>query len=99
MGSAQRRHATVVVQHGSLLVKQHPAGGGPGIQNLLEKPFDYDRLLKDWIERVGEAMKTVIVCDRGKDPEPVGEQSKIVTKQQFQVVRQRYCDPRWTQRR
>lgn len=99
MGSAQRRHATVVVQHGSLLVKQHPAGGGPGIQNLLEKPLDCDRLLKDWIERVGEALKTVIVCDRGKDPEPVVEQSKIVKKQQFQVVRQRYCDPRWTQRR
>ncbi|MEM8678297.1 MAG: lipoate--protein ligase [Planctomycetota bacterium] len=56
LGSAQRRSAQAVVQHGSLLMRRSPyAPELPGLQDLTERILAGDELLEGWLERIRHA--------------------------------------------
>lgn len=97
MGSAQRRLAGAVVQHGSLLLRSNPGVGAaarhPGLEDLHEafRTVELRHLASAWLDRLG--------------PELGGEfrwqEGRFVTLHQHDVTRETnpYADPRWLARR
>lgn len=96
MGSAQRRLAATVLQHGSLLLRRNrevaPVASHPGLADLVPEGVSatsVPRLAERWLARVAAALGARVVDEPG--PFRAGE-----------VVRERarfFASPRWTDRR
>lgn len=57
LGSAQRRSATAVLQHGSLLCRRSPfAPELPGICDLAARPVEPEELVPAWLDRISARM-------------------------------------------
>ena len=57
LGSAQRRSATAILQHGSLLFKRSSfAPELPGLCDLVERPFSEEDLVAKWLDRIAASM-------------------------------------------
>lgn len=97
MGSAQRRLAGAVIQHGSLLLRENggvgPAARHPGVENLCPR-FETQALrqLADaWLARLAAAMATSFDWEPGTfSPPPHDELRPRIAA---------YSDPRWLARR
>jgi lipoate-protein ligase A len=97
MGSAQRRLAGAVVQHGSLLLRENPGVGPaarhPGVENLAPRfePHAPRQLADAWLTRLAAAMETVFCWEPGPFMPPPHE--GLRTRLAY------YSDPRWLARR
>ena len=57
VGSAKRRRGGRALQHGSIVLRRHPRGGQePGIEDLLGRPLDLDRLQDRLAEGLAAAL-------------------------------------------
>lgn len=97
MGSAQRRLAGAVVQHGSLLLREHhgvgPAARHPGVETLCPRfeAHALRQLADAWLTRLAADMGTGFCWEPGAFAPPPHDE-----------LRQRlasYSDPRWLARR
>jgi len=96
LGSAQRRLAAAVVQHGSLLLHRNrdvgPSAGHPGLADLVPEfqPASAVRpLVERWLAAVADALGAAVVAEPGPsgDPETLRERA------------QAFAAPRWIDRR
>jgi len=96
MGSAQRRLASTVLQHGSLLLHRNrdvgPSAGHPGLADLVPEfqPASAVRpLVERWLAAVADALGAAVVAEPGPsgDPETLRERA------------QAFAAPRWIDRR
>ena len=94
MGSAQRRLAGAVLQHGTLLLAANPAVAGParhpGIVELCGRPVAAAALARDWVARIARAL----------DATP-DERGGFVTGHEPEIEARagRFRDMAWTARR
>ena len=96
MGSAQRRLASTVLQHGSLLLRRNrdvgPSVSHPGLADLVSgfQPETAVRpLVERWLAGVGLALGAAVVAERG----PFGSAEILATRAA------EFALPRWTERR
>lgn len=96
MGSAQRRLAATVLQHGSLLLRRNedvaPAASHPGLADLVPEGFPETAarpLAMRWLAGVAAALGARLVEERG----PFGDQDVVGDKAHV------FASPRWTDRR
>lgn len=96
MGSAQRRLAATVLQHGSLLLQCNadvaPAASHPGLADLVPEGFPAAAvrpLAMRWLAGVAAALGARVVEERG----PFGDQDVVREKAHV------FASPRWTGRR
>jgi lipoate-protein ligase A len=90
-GSAQRRHAQGVLQHGSLLLGRSAAAPElPGIAELIGRDLTGQAWLDDWIESLGEALN--VLWQRGGLTDEEKEWAADLDRTKF-------GHPRWTLRR
>lgn len=96
LGSAQRRLAAAVLQHGSLLVRRNRDVTGsachPGLDDLAPRGFPGERaaaLVERWLDLVAVSLGARLVREVGRF---IGEPS-------VQERAARFADPRWTHRR
>ena len=99
MGSAQRRLADAVLQHGSLLLAENPAVGSAARHRPLAAlstatmsgADGWPTFVNDWLERIGQALGQRIEHQPGSFLEscPRG----------LAAGRERFAAPRWTNRR
>lgn len=96
MGSAQRRLASAVLQHGSLLLRRNrdvgPAAGHPGLAELVPEglPATASRTLAErWLDAVSAALGARLVEESGpfRDREAMWERARFL------------ASPRWIDRR
>jgi len=96
MGSAQRRLAATVLQHGSLLLRRNedvaPAASHPGLADLVPEGFPAKAvrpLAMRWLAGVAAALGAELLEERGpfRDPEALREKAHV------------FASPRWTDRR
>ncbi|MHC4403932.1 MAG: hypothetical protein ACYTG0_30100, partial [Planctomycetota bacterium] len=56
-GSAQRRGAGAILQHGSVLIRRSPAARElDGLSDLAETPLDEGRLIEAWLEKLSRQL-------------------------------------------
>lgn len=97
MGSAQRRLAGVVLQHGSLLLRSNPAVEGParhpGVADIVtDVPLpEQEGLSRTWCRHVANALEATVDNEGGAFSS--GRESQIG------VTSARFRDERWTARR
>lgn len=99
MGSAQRRLADAVLQHGSLLLAENPAVGSAARHRPLAAlstatvsgADGWPTFVDDWLERIGQSLGQPIERQSGSFLEsgPRG----------LAAGRERFAAPRWTNRR
>jgi len=90
-GSAQRRQQGIILQHGSLLLKQSPAAPElPGIEDLVPTCLDMQQWTDQWCQRLARKLDLNLVhTELG---EKQAEIARDIEKSRFN------CDS-WTQRR
>ena len=97
MGSAQRRLAGAVVQHGSLLLRESPGVGPaarhPGVENLHPgfETYALRQLADAWLTRLAAAMGTDFGWEPGAFTPPPHDELRTRLAS--------YTDPRWLARR
>ena len=97
MGSAQRRLAGSVVQHGSLLLRPNPGVGAaarhPGLEDLHEgfRSHDLKQLADAWLRRLAVELGTGFAWEPG--------QFSRSTQAEGGARGAAYADPRWLARR
>lgn len=97
MGSAQRRLAGVVLQHGSLLLVGNPDLNAPvrhpGVADLAaaDGPIDADDLSRAWVERVAAALETQVSAQAA--PFMRGREERV------EALAARFREDCWTARR
>ncbi len=99
MGSAQRRLADAVLQHGSLLLAENPAVGSAACHRPLtelsaakiREADGWPTLVDDWLERIGQAL--------GQPIEPQIGSFLESCPRGLEAGRERFAAPRWTNRR
>lgn len=97
MGSAQRRLAGVVLQHGSLLLRGNPAVTGRAhhaglaeMPGFAAAPPDSRLLPRRWLERVAADLGVGLVED---------ETFSLVAADELKSLTGRFLDPAWNERR
>jgi lipoate-protein ligase A len=97
MGSAQRRLAGAVVQHGSLLLRAN-TGVGPtarhsGLEDLHDRfrSLDLRQLVSAWLDRLGPRLGARLHWEDGQFAAAYPDESAVRTGA--------YADPRWLGRR
>jgi len=97
MGSAQRRLAGAVVQHGSLLLRANPGVGPaarhPGLEDLHARfrSLDLRQLASAWLERLGPCLADRFRWEDGRFATTCPDEAIARTNA--------YADPRWLGRR
>jgi lipoate-protein ligase A len=97
MGSAQRRLAGAVVQHGSLLLRANPGVGPtarhPGLEDLHHgfHSLDLRQLASAWLDRLGPRLGARLRWEDGQFAATCPDESTCRTGA--------YADPRWLGRR
>lgn len=90
-GSAQRRHRTALLQHGSLLMERSAAAPElPGIAQLARIEMAATAWLDDWILEIGRGLRVTWKPDTLTDHERDAA---------ARFVRDRFENPKWTLRR
>ncbi|NLX56853.1 MAG: lipoate--protein ligase family protein [Planctomycetaceae bacterium] len=90
-GSAQRRHAQAVLQHGSLILKRSVAAPElAGIAELSGRDLSDRAWLDGWVSSLGQALN---VCWQS------GELTDEETRRAEELERTKFGHLRWTQRR
>lgn len=90
-GSAQRRHAGAVLQHGSILLMQSEhAPELPGIAELAGRVISPPELLTAWLPGLGRRL--------GIEPTP-GELTKLEWLAAADIEHEKFLNPAWTGRR
>lgn len=97
LGSAQRRHRSAVVQHGSLLLRRWSAAAGsasaghPGIEDLLGRPVEPAALVDAWLVRLAASLAGGPAA--AEPPLGPGQSENV------QAAAARYRGDAWTHRR
>ncbi len=97
MGSAQRRLAAAVVQHGSLLLRANPGVGPaarhPGLLDLHDgfRSIDLRRLAAAWLDRLGPRLGHDVGWKEGRFADSFPDETNTRAAA--------YADPRWLGRR
>ncbi|MCS7238914.1 MAG: hypothetical protein NZ899_11700 [Thermoguttaceae bacterium] len=90
-GSAQRRVASGILQHGSILLGQSPyAPEFPGVCELLGREIPAEELAQAFVQEIAEALGVTFVT---------GQMTESELSQARQLVAAKYGNPSWTQRR
>jgi len=91
VGSAQRRRAGTILQHGSILLRGSPAAPElPGIADLAGTPGD----VRPWAARLAQEIPLAL----GFQPEPVAWNEALLERAE-ELSRTVYTNPAWTRRR
>jgi lipoate-protein ligase A len=91
LGSAQRRHANALLQHGSLLLKSSPfAPSLPGIEELAKKTIDSD----DLVAHLQNGIKNTV--NEAWDLRPIAEHEWDEAKA---IVQEKFGHDAWSNRR
>lgn len=87
-GSAQRRLAGAVLQHGSLLLGRSPAAPElPGLEELTGRTWPVGELIHSWQECLTQTLGL-----RWRKEDLTGEEKSEVAR----IVAEKYADPHWT---
>ena len=90
-GSAQRRHQSTVLQHGSVLLDQSPfAPELPGLAQLAGARVTAEALIETWAPRLAQALGLTIGDDALSERE---------TNRALQVAKEKFASSTWTERR
>jgi len=90
-GSAQRRQQGIILQHGSLLLKQSPAAPElPGIEDLTPACLDMQQWSAQWCQRLARKLDLHLVHTE------IGEKQAEIARE---IEQSRFKSDSWTERR